>query len=363
MSSPNPTSSLTPGKRVGEYVLDQIVGRGAFGEVWRARHHVWTDQLVAIKLPTDPGYLRQLQREGFAAPQLVHPSIVRAIAFDPYATPPYLVMEYVPGTSLRPVVASRSLAAGDAVSILRVVLRALEHAHQQGIVHRDVKPENVLIHERTAREGYHAEGAVKLSDFGLGQTSRKLSAESIAMSMSVESEDAKKIAGTLDYMSPEQRAGEKLDGRADLYACGVMLFEMLTGEKPAGTELPSEINPALPRKLDEVFRSAHARLSKRFTSAGEMLAALDAVAPATSTPPPLPGRSVAVHPATSTARRDQCPACRGNLDPRDQFCIHCGTQVTAHVRRCNACGGYPSPEDRFCILCGSELSLPATSRV
>src|SRR5689334_25444218 len=96
-------------QRVGEFVLMDRINRGTFGEVWRAHHHVWVDQLVAIKIPTDTMYLRELQREGVAIHGLVHPNIVRAIGFDPYADPPYLTMEYIPGSSLRPLVSSRSV--------------------------------------------------------------------------------------------------------------------------------------------------------------------------------------------------------------------------------------------------------------
>src|SRR2546423_218762 len=109
-------------QKVGEYILDERIGSGAFGEVWRAHHHVWLDQLVATKIPTDPQYIRDLQHEGVAIHGLVHPNIVRAIGFDPYGDPPYLMMEYVPGTSLRPLIASRQLGVGDAVAILRQVL-------------------------------------------------------------------------------------------------------------------------------------------------------------------------------------------------------------------------------------------------
>ena len=82
----------SPHQRVGEYVLQDRISAGTFGEVWRAHHHVWTDQVVAVKVPTDPQYLRNLQREGVAVHGLVHPNIVRAIGFDPYADPPYLTM-------------------------------------------------------------------------------------------------------------------------------------------------------------------------------------------------------------------------------------------------------------------------------
>src|SRR3954466_13569524 len=121
-------------QRISEYVLDARIGGGAFGEVWRARHHVWVDQLVAIKIPTDPQFVRALQREGVAIHGLMHPNIVRAMGFDPYADPPYLTMEYVPGTSLRPLVQKKAVGINDAVAVVRQVLSGLAYAHQQGVV-------------------------------------------------------------------------------------------------------------------------------------------------------------------------------------------------------------------------------------
>src|SRR5213075_500364 len=138
----------TTGQRVGEYLLDHKVGGGTFGEVWRAHHHVWVDQLVAIKIPTDTMYLRELQREGVATHGSVHPNIVRAIGFDPYADPAYLTMEYIPGSSLRPLIQKKALSIPDAVSVLRQMLAGLGHAHAQGLVHRDIKPENILVHQK-----------------------------------------------------------------------------------------------------------------------------------------------------------------------------------------------------------------------
>src|SRR5579864_369055 len=206
----------SPNDRVGEYVLQERINRGTFGEVWKAHHHVWADQLVAVKIPTDPQYLRNLQREGVAIHGLVHPGIVRAIGFDPYAQVPYLAMEYVPGTSLRPLIQNRSLTITDAVAILRQVLSGLAYAHKSGIVHRDVKPENILVHERAFRDGFSAEGAVKVTDFGLGRAATDAAAGSIAYSASLDSPAAREIAGTLDYMPPEQRTGAEVDPRADL---------------------------------------------------------------------------------------------------------------------------------------------------
>src|ERR1700760_407557 len=109
----------TTNQRISEYVLDSRLGAGTFGEVWRAHHHVWVDQLVAIKIPTDAQYVRSLQHEGTAIHGLVHPNIVRAIGFDPYGDPPYLVMEYVPGTNLRWLIKNKRPDAAGAVAILR----------------------------------------------------------------------------------------------------------------------------------------------------------------------------------------------------------------------------------------------------
>ncbi|MGB7161512.1 MAG: serine/threonine-protein kinase [Tepidisphaeraceae bacterium] len=332
------------GQRVGEYVLDEPLGSGTFGQVWRARHHVWLDQLVAVKIPTDPQYLRNLQREGAAIHGLVHPNIVRAIAFDPYADPAYLAMEYVPGTNLRTLIAAKSLGAKDAVAILRQVLAGLKHAHEKGIVHRDVKPENILVHERANGEGYATEGVVKVTDFGLGRAASEGAMASIAFSGSLNDPKARDLAGTLDYMPPEVRGGSaQADGRADLYACGVVLYEMLTGERPAGTEVPSDVNPQSPRQLDDVFRRAYARLEKRFASADEFLAALSGN-----------GNGAAL--ASRVALAASCPQCRKNVGPGDQFCMHCGIQLVANIRRCGKCGAYPDGSDQYCIFCGETLA-------
>jgi serine/threonine-protein kinase len=329
----------TTHQRISEYLLQEQIGAGAFGQVWRACHHVWTEQQVAIKLPTDPQYIRNLQREGTAVHGLVHPNIVRALGFDPYANPPYLVMEYVPGSSLRPLIQKRALSVPQAVNILRQVLQGLAHAHANGLVHRDVKPENILIQSSAADGNYTRSGTVKVTDFGLGHVA-KASLDSIALSASLHGDEARRLAGTLDYMAPEQRTAEKtVDARADLYACGVVFYEMLTGQRPAGVELPSALNPDVPLHLDQAFARAYARLEKRFASAAEFAAALDL-------PPP----------AAATSNGRWCPGCRQAVEPADQFCMHCGLQLVAHVRRCPQCDAWPARDDQYCIHCGRVLS-------
>lgn len=349
------------GQRVSEYVLDARIGAGAFGEVWRARHHVWSDQLAAVKLPTDPEFLRALQREGLTIQGLNHANVVRAQGFDPFAEPPYLIMEYIAGRSLREVISEGAVPPVTAVAILRQVLAGLEYAHVKGIVHRDVKPENVLVREGN-EGGFPADGSVKITDFGLGQT-RASAAASIALSMSVEGDRAAKLAGTLDYMSPEQRGGAALDARSDLYAVGVMLFELLTGEKPTGTELPGDLRPGVPVALNDVFRRSYTRLDRRYTSAAEMSEALARVTTKTPVEPPaVSPRNSRWPSAPPVARKDMspsigpaCPRCRRGVGGTDQFCTHCGVQMVTNIRRCEKCGGFPDPADHYCIHCGTTL--------
>jgi serine/threonine protein kinase len=386
-------------QRISEYVLDAKVGGGTFGEVWRARHHVWTDQLVAIKIPTDPQYVRNLQREGVAIHGLLHPNIVRAMGFDPYSDPPYLVMEYVPGTNLRKVIQQRP-SIDDAVKIMRQVLAGLAHAHAQGVVHRDIKPENILIHERAAREGYDAQGLVKITDFGLGRAATTAALGSIAYSASLNDAAGREIAGTLDYMSPEQRSGADAAAQTDIYACGVVLYELLTGERPAGTDLPSDLNQKVPKHLDEAFKHSYARIDKRFASANDFARALEAPkAPASIPSPAIPTARRA------TGAKITCPDCngrgqradaewgfcdfchgRGRLTSRvvgsqqeiEMDCPHCrgrGTKPPERCARCHGTGKIDSPYaplapalsscpscrkpveaiDQFCMHCGVQL--------
>jgi serine/threonine-protein kinase len=332
-------------QRISEYVLDAKLGAGTFGDVWRAHHHVWVDQFVAIKIPTDTQYVRSLQQEGTAVHGLVHPNIVRAIGFDPYVDPPYLVMEYVPGMSLRAMLQQdKKLSPDRAISIMRQVLAGLSYAHANNIVHRDIKPENILIHEHAMKDGFDGEGIVKVTDFGLGKAA-STAVGSIAYSASLNDPAARELAGTLDYMSPEQRSGGDVDARADIYSCGVVLYELLTGERPAGTDVPSDLNRSVPKYLDDAFRRSYSRLDKRFASADEFARAL-----APAGPPPLP---MGVRPPITGTN---CPSCKRSVEPTDQFCMYCGTQLVETVRRCQKCGAYPDRSDRFCIFCGEALT-------
>jgi len=351
-------SSLNEGDRISNYLLEARVGAGSFGEVWRARHHVF-GETVAIKIPTDTRYVRNLQREGVAIHGLRHPNIVRAMDLDPYADPPYLIMEYVDGPSLREAIdhLRHAFPIDAAVAVMRGVLHALATAHENNVIHRDIKPANILLAHPLESLSMITPQAVKVTDFGLGRVGGD-TAQSIMQSGSIVTEDGRSVEGSIAYMSPEQKTGGDLDGRSDLYACGIMLFEMLVGERPQGTDMPSTLRSEVPAYLDEVYRKAYTRLDRRYASATEMLAALErAPAPqakpvrqAAPVPPPAPGWHAPGAP-------DVCPKCKSAVHRDDQFCIGCGQQLVASVPRCASCKEVVHANDRFCIFCGNDLRV------
>ncbi len=343
-------AALREGDRISNYLLEARIGCGSFGEVWRAKHHVF-DEVVAIKIPTDSQFVRNLQREGVAVHGLRHPNIVRAIDLDPYADPPYLVMEYVDGPSLRAVIDEFGAAfpIDAAVTITRGILHALSAAHEGGLIHRDVKPANVMLNHPMESIASITEQAVKVTDFGLGAVGGTTT-HSMMQSGSLLTEQGRSIAGTWAYMSPEQKEGGELDARSDLFSCGIVLFEMLTGERPAGSDLPSSLRSGVRPYLDEVFRRSCTRRSRRYGSAGEMLAAVNESEP----------RGVHIDTTVPSSGVDdhngpRCSACRMIVDRDDQFCIRCGHQLVEAVPRCPACKAYVHHSDRFCIFCGKDL--------
>jgi serine/threonine-protein kinase len=182
---------------------------------------------------------------------------------------------------------------------------------------------------------------VKIADFGLGRAGG-ITAASIMQSGSLLTEDGRSISGTLAYMSPEQKEGREIDARSDLYSCGIVLFEMLTGELPSGSDMPSSIRAEIPTYFDEVFRRCYTRLDRRYASAEDVLQALT--------------RSTAAR-VLHTDMGLLCPSCRSPVQRRDQFCIHCGVQLVEAVPRCAACHAYVHQTDRFCIFCGSDLRV------
>ncbi len=248
------------GDRVGDFLLLEKLGEGGFGEVWKAVRSGDMQTPLALKVATRPEAVSALRKEGVLLHALSHPCIVPILEARTDADPPYLVMEYVPGRSLRARLDEvKRLAPKEAVLILLRVLEALSCAHASGLVHRDVKPGNVLLRE---------DRDAVLSDFGLGKVTKATSIHLSGQNSSVRS-----IAGTFDYMSPEQRRGDEGDHRVDLYACGVLLYEMLTGEVHP-LKLPVR---EAPRALSDVVeRAVETEAARRFPSAAAMAEALRA---------------------------------------------------------------------------------------
>jgi serine/threonine-protein kinase len=260
------------------HILDRIAA-GGMGEVFRARDAV-LDREVAIKvlhrsLAGDQGFVERFRREARAAAGISHPNIVNVHDWGAVDGIYYMVMEYVDGRAVRELLnAQGRLAPAQTADVLRQTLLALEHAHGRGIVHRDVKPENILV---------TVDGTVKVADFGL--------ARAFADGRQTQ---AGTVTGTVQYLAPEQIRGEPADPRSDLYSLGIVAFELLTGRLPFTGETamaiaykhlsdrvprPSTLVPDLPDEVDAFVASATERDRElRPESALEMRRDLESIA-------------------------------------------------------------------------------------
>lgn len=274
------------GKTLGSYRVLEALGRGGMAEVYKGYHSL-LDRYVAIKVlhahfMADPQFVERFQREAATVARLRHPNIVQVHDFGIQDAITYMVMEYVEGVTLKERLTALR-AAGDtlpieeAAAIARQVAAALDHAHAHGLVHRDVKPANILL--RSDRSGPTAVNAI-LTDFGIAKMLEGVQFTVTGMSM-----------GTPDYMAPEQVHGEPVGPFTDVYALGIVLFEMLTNVLPfsadtpvavllkqIGEEPPSPrlIVPALPEAIDAVVRRALAKAPRaRYATAGEFAQAID----------------------------------------------------------------------------------------
>ncbi len=266
------------GTTLDGFKITELIGRGGMGAVYRATQ-LSLNRDVALKiLPSardeDAQYLERFHREADILSRLSHPNVVSVIDRGEVDGRPYLVMEYVPGRSLREVLKDGSLSPDEALAVVRSVLSALDHAHAQGVVHRDIKPENVLL---------GAGGVVKVADFGL---SRVLGPDEVTRLTRTHT-----MLGTYEYMAPEQREHAKeADARSDLYATGVVLYETIAGELPIGHfDALSRKRPGVcDERIDTIVqRSLEKDPTRRYQDAVEMgdavSALLDNVAPTPGT--------------------------------------------------------------------------------
>ena len=239
--------SLAPGTRLGAYDVLALIGAGGMGEVYRARDTKLNRDVALKVLPdsfaNDPDRLARFTREAQTLASLNHPNIAHIHGLEESNGVRALVMELVEGEDLSQRIARGAIPLDEALPIAKQIAEALEAAHEQGIIHRDLKPANIKV---------RADGTVKVLDFGLAKALEPTSALSANASISPTittpaMTQAGMILGTAAYMSPEQARGKMVDKRADLWAFGVVLYEMLTGRRPFDGEDMTEVLGAVVR--------------------------------------------------------------------------------------------------------------------
>lgn len=252
--------AIQKGDRISEYCLLEKLGQGGFGEVWKAEHAQIPGKFVAIKIPTSPEAMDCLKQEAQFQHELDHQNIVKTIGLNTQNDPPYFIMEYVEGKNLRQQMLDDGILPPPyAIDIAVQVCEALGFAHGKGIIHKDIKPENILVEKKKidiSKKGKALLHYVKLTDLGLGMLPGRSQSE-IVISEGARTSGVRILSGTLFYMAPEQMVpGRQVDARADIYSVGVVLYEMLTGELPLGMDLPSELNPVVTPELDAICKRA-----------------------------------------------------------------------------------------------------------
>jgi serine/threonine-protein kinase len=272
----DPNAPLDPGTVLAErYEILKRLGEGGMGAVYQARDHE-LDRLVALKvirpeLAGHPDILRRFKQELILARQVTHKNVIRIFDLGMAGGCKFITMDYIDGRDLKSILVERGkLAPEEAVPIVQQVCRGLEAAHTEGVVHRDLKPQNIMV---------DASGRVWVMDFGLAR-----SMEMAGMTRTGA------LMGTPDYMSPEQARAEKVDARSDLFSLGIIFYEMLTGVLPfqADTMMatllkrvhekaapPNTLERAIPQHLsDVIMKCLEADRAKRYQTTGEILADL-----------------------------------------------------------------------------------------
>ena len=261
------------GKKLdGRYELLELVGVGGMADIYKAKD-ITEDKIVAVKILKNEfigseDFLRRFRNESKAIALLSHPNIVKIFDVGFTDKIQFIVMEFIDGITLTEYIQQQGvLKWRDAVHFTLQILKALQHAHDRGIVHRDIKSQNIML---------LSDGTIKVMDFGIARFNRE-----------TDKTISEKAIGSVHYISPEQARGDVTDEKSDIYSVGVMLYEMLTGKKPFDGDSPvaiallhmssqakkmSEINNSIPEGLEEITTKAMQKEpSKRYQTAGEMV--------------------------------------------------------------------------------------------
>jgi serine/threonine protein kinase len=323
---------LFKGQTLGKYKIIAPLGSGGFGTVYLAQD-TWIDKKVAIKVPHRQGLdFGELLREPRLLASVSHPNIVAITTAEKQDNVFFIVMEYVPGETLENIIAARgALEVNRALDYTCQICNAVDHAHRQGVLHRDLRPSNVLVADR---------GLVKVADFG---TSRFLEIAAHGTT----------VIGSPPYMAPEQFGGRAVFA-SDLYSLGITMYQMLTGVLPYEAPAPADMdrlmrgelvtaprlrNPKLPKAINDIVLKAmapqiHARYQRASELLDDVIAARRAVAPT----PPRTQRPV----SSGDVRADEAQSIQSRLrareSPQPRFCWHCRKPLHARSDRCPFCG-------------------------
>ncbi|HWS89905.1 MAG TPA: protein kinase [Pyrinomonadaceae bacterium] len=375
--------TIETGKKVGSYVIEEPVGRGGMGVVYRGRHEK-LHRVVAVKSinPRGTHDLRRLrhrfEREAYVQAQLDHPGIVKIYDYIVSEQTYFIVMEFVEGRSLAQCISQHpgGLGMERAIDLFEQILEAVSYAHtfvyrdesgttHEGIIHRDLKPPNIMVTDGDR---------IKVTDFG------------IVKLVGASATDTSKIAyGSPRYVSPEQAAGEHLDQRSDIYSLGVILYEMLTGEPPFGgragakdgwhrTEIlrahretpppaPTSLNPEILAAVEKVvLRALEKKPERRFSTAADFLRA---VRKARGRDAPRPAaEGVGVSPPAAAKATGVLGEATEELSGDPYHTQPLSADTSGEEKVCRVCGSAVDEGDAVCDTCGHDLTAsPATAEL